>query len=454
VQDGAGDAFEGIRTRVIDRPARMELPGVGLVVIDGVDRGRSVRLAHGVARIGSAPSSTLQLGDPTVSRLHCEVAVRDRIMIRDCGSTNGTFVDGVRVLEAQLTAGAMLRVGATTLRVDLLDEPGFVELSARSSFGELIGASPEMRGVYAVLEKVAGSDATVLIEGETGTGKELAARALHDASGRAAGPFIAVDCGAIPENLIESELFGHVRGAFTGASADRRGAFEEAHGGTLFFDEIGELPLGLQPKLLRALETREVRRVGASRAHPVDVRVVAATNRSLARSVNTGTFREDLYYRLAVIEIEMPPLRARREDIPALARHFHERFSGSSDALPEGLANALCQRAWPGNVRELRNFVQRAVSLGWQPPAEPADAGGAGSRPLPDPQALVPLELPLKEARLAWMEQFESVYVRALLEKTGGNVTRAAALAGVNRRFLQRLMARLGIRSRDDAEEA
>jgi transcriptional regulator with GAF, ATPase, and Fis domain len=456
--------FEGLSTRVIAREHALQLLSVELVVIDGPDRGKRLRVAQGSARVGTSRTSQLTLADPTVSRLHCEITVHpDGIALRDRGSTNGTFVDGVRVRDADLTAGAMVRVGSSTFRVEVGDEPAFVELSSRTSFGDVVGGSAEMRRVYAIMEKVAPTDTTVLVSGETGTGKDLVARALHECSRRAAGPFMAIDCGAIPENLFESELFGHVRGAFSGASFDRKGVFEEADGGTLFFDEIGELPLTMQPKLLRALESRQVRRVGSNMAKPVDVRVVAATNRSLARSVNDGSFREDLYYRLAVIEIELPPLRARRHDIPSLAEHFLERFTGAATTAPPELLSTLLTRAWPGNVRELRNFIERTVSLGIQRPSRPPpppssrDSLGAPSSSQPAMPAglgaLVPVNLPLKEARLAWTEQFENVYVRALLDKTGGNVTRAAELAGVNRRFLQRMMARLGIRSADVGDE-
>jgi transcriptional regulator with PAS, ATPase and Fis domain len=443
--------FENISTRVLAPRATDAVLAVELVVVEGPDRGRRVRLQHGSARVGTAPTSELRLADPTVSRLHFEVTVRaGEIVLRDRGSTNGTFVDGVKVRDASLTAGALVRCGATSLRVEVGDDPVFVEVSQHARFGDVVGGSLEMRRVYAVLERAAPTDATVLIQGETGTGKELVARAIHEASRRAHGPFVAVDCGAIPENLIESELFGHVRGAFTGAIADRRGAFEEAEGGTLFFDEIGELPVTMQPKLLRALETRTVRRVGANQVRPADVRVLAATNRPLARAVNEGSFREDLYYRLAVIEIELPPLRHRREDIPALAACFLERFdpSHAGQPLPPELLSALMSRAFSGNVRELRNFLERTVSLGLASTRAPAPPSQG---PLPaGTESLVPLHLPLKEARVAWTEQFESVYLRALLAKTQGNVTRAAELAGVNRRFLQRMMARLGMRSTDE----
>jgi DNA-binding NtrC family response regulator len=254
---------------------------------------------------------------------------------------------------------------------------------------------------------------------------------------------VVVDCGAIAENLIESELFGHVRGAFSGAVNDRRGLVEEADGGTLFLDEIGELPPSLQPRLLRVIETLEVRRVGANTSRRVDVRVVAATNRSLAQRVNEGSFREDLYYRLAVVELRLPPLRARREDIPLLAQHFFRRYAGDREPVPPELLSSLASRAWPGNVRELRNYVERSVSLGV------AAASGSGP-PAAAAEPTVPIHLPLKDARAAWTEQFELIYVKALLAKTEGNVTRAAELAGINRRSLQRLIASLGIR--DPAE--
>jgi transcriptional regulator with PAS, ATPase and Fis domain len=438
--------FEG-PTSVIGRSKQLEIPSVLLEVVSGPDRGKRVAVDRGAARIGTAEGTTLRLSDPTVSRMHCEIQVApDRLRLVDAGSTNGTFVDGRRVFDIELGPGTLLSVGGSTVRVDLGGGPTVIELSSRDRFGEVHGGSSAMRRIYAVLEKAAATDATVLITGETGTGKEMVARALHDESSRAAGPFVTIDCGAIPENLIESELFGHVRGAFSGAVADRKGVFEEADGGTVFFDEIGELPVSMQPKLLRALEARQVRRVGHNQARHVDTRVIAATNRSLARSVNSGAFREDLYYRLAVIEIELPPLRARREDIPSLAAHFIERFTGKAEPLAPALLSNLLVRDWPGNVRELRNFIERCVSLGWPDATAPITVPSLGELP-PGLSAIVPVHLPLKEARLVWGEQFESIYVRAILEKTNGNVTRAAQLAGVSRRLFQRTMARAGIRS-------
>jgi DNA-binding NtrC family response regulator len=412
-----------------------------------------VHVEGGVARVGSAPGNHLALADPTVSRVHCELrAHSDVVVVKVCGSTNGTFAEGVRLREGEVRPGTTLRVGNSGFRVEAAGGTTFLPLSERTSFGELCGASIPMRRVYAVLERIAASSATVLIEGETGTGKDVAARSLHAASRRANGPYVPVDCGAIPETLVESELFGHVRGAFSGAVGDRKGVFEEAHGGTLFLDEIGEMPISVQAKLLRAIETRSIRRVGGNSERPVDVRIVAATNRSLAAAANAGTFREDLYYRLAVVEVKLPPLRARSEDIALLARHFYSRFAGANAGLPEEFVHMLTTRTWPGNVRELRNFIERSVSLGFV--TEPAPAlrlpSGVSDAAL---AKIVPLDLPLKDARQAWTENFESIYVRAMLERTGGNVTRAAELAGVNRRFMQRVMARLGLRAGDTDEE-
>jgi transcriptional regulator with PAS, ATPase and Fis domain len=417
------------------------LAGIELLVVDGPDRGARARLSGGVTRVGTAPTNALRLTDRSVSRLHCELRLKSRgVQIVDAGSTNGTFTEGVRIVDAELFPGAIFRLGATAVRLEAVQTPTRVPISPYESFGGLLGGSLAMRRVYAVLERLAATETTALIHGETGTGKELAARAVHERSRRSRGPFVTVDCGAIAETLIESELFGHVRGAFSGAQADRKGLFEEANGGTLFLDEIAELPLALQPKLLRALEAREVRRVGANVSRPVDVRVLAATHRSLAESVNVGTFREDLYYRLAVVEVELPPLRARREDLVTLAQRFYERFTGTEDSIPEPLVAAVHARAWSGNVRELRNFIERTVTLG-QPGehAHPVPAGGIVTA-----EATVPVYLPLKEARVAWMDQFERRYVEALLQRTGGNVTRAAEIAGVHRRSLQRLIASLG----------
>jgi transcriptional regulator with PAS, ATPase and Fis domain len=422
---------------------------VDLLVVDGPSRGARARVENGSAKVGSGETCALKLADRAVSRVHCELVVQaDTVTLRDLGSTNGTFVGDVRVREADVPPGTVVRCGGSAFRIEASGEPAFVAISDQTSFGELVGASLEMRQVYAVLERVAPTDTTLLVQGETGTGKDVVARAVHAASPRKAGPFVPVDCGAIPETLFESELFGHVRGAFTGAVQNRAGAFEEASGGTLFLDEIGEMPLAMQAKLLRAIESRRVRRVGATKETDVDVRIVAATNRKLAHMVNEGTFREDLYYRLAVVEVSLPPLRARRDDIPQLAQHLYAKIAAKSGkagtSLPQELVDSLRARPWPGNVRELRNTIERAVTLGQTLPG-----GAPGGAPTVLPagvESIVPLHLPLKDARLAWTSEFESIYVRAMMKKTDGNLTRAAELAGVSRRFLQRMVARLGLR--------
>ena len=455
---------------VLDDTARVSLDGRGvrilsieLVVLDGPARGQRVAIRESTARVGSADGNHLVLADKTVSRAHCELVVKsDVVTVRDLGSTNGTVIADLRVRDADVQPGTVVRCGGSVFRIDVADEPSYLAISSLTSFGDLVGASIEMRQVYAVLERTAPTDTTLLVQGETGTGKDVVARAVHDASPRRGNAFVPVDCGAIPETLFESELFGHVRGAFTGASQNRAGAFEEANGGTLFLDEIGELPLATQVKLLRAIESRSIRRVGATKETPVDVRIVAATNRKLARMVNEGTFREDLYYRLAVVDVSLPPLRARRDDIPLLARHLFAKIAAKSGAppgaaLPPDLVASLRAKPWPGNVRELRNAIERAVTLGHLVHPGPPPAGGPlreEASVLPaGVESIVPLHLPLKDARLAWTSEFESIYARAMLRKTGGNLTRAAEQAGVSRRFFQRMMARLNLRGDEEDDD-
>jgi transcriptional regulator with GAF, ATPase, and Fis domain len=441
------DFVDDVTTRVEPETRGVRVLSVTLVVVDGPDRGARAEVRGGVARIGTAAGSELRLSDRTASRVHCELRVRAKgIVVKDAGSTNGTFADGIRLVEAEVPAGVTLRIGATSVRVEATDEPAFLEVSHAESFGELVGGSVEMRRLYAMLERIAPTDTTALIQGETGTGKDVVARSIHARSHRARGPFVPLDCGAIPENLFESELFGHMRGSFSGAVSDRKGVFEEADGGTLFLDEIGELPLAMQAKLLRAIETRTIRRVGANAAKPVDVRIIAATNRPLARAVNEGLFREDLYYRLAVVEIPLPPLRTRKEDIPLLAAHFHRALGGTGHLPPPFLAS-LAQRSFAGNVRELKNAVERAMLLGLLGGPGAPRAGAAAPLVSRGLEELAPMHLPLKEAREQWTETFEHVYVRAVLRRAHGNVTHAAQLAGVSRRFLQRLAARLDIKA-------
>jgi transcriptional regulator with GAF, ATPase, and Fis domain len=368
-------------------------------------------------------------------------------------------LDGVRVRDAYARVDSSVLVGNSTLRVRLTHDVVELPLSSRERFGGLIGKSVAMRLVFTLLERVVSVDDTILVEGETGTGKELVAEAIHEESQRVGGPFIVFDCSAVAATLLESELFGHVRGAFSGALANREGAFEAAEGGTLFLDEVGELPLELQPKLLRALERFEVRPLGSNVHRRVDVRVVAATNRNLSEEVAKGRFREDLYYRLAVLRVELPPLRERPEDIPLLIEHFTKQLSGrargpgaaSVGALPDKTVRAMMAEAWPGNVRELRNAVARALSVGAG--AHTAGARRDANRPgasASTVEAEVDLSVPLKASRDRFAESFEEAYLRIALRETGGNVSHAARMAGVNRKFVQRAIQRFGLRASDE----
>jgi DNA-binding NtrC family response regulator len=400
--------------------------------------------------LGSAEAAGLRVADPMVSRVHAEVGFRDGVpWVRDLGSRNGTVVDGVQVDGARLADGATLLVGETRVVVRYAARPQRIALWPDAGLGPLKGGSTVMRELYARLSRVARSDATTLITGETGTGKELVARALHGASARAKGPFVTVDCTALPESLFESELFGHARGAFTGATGAREGALEAASGGTVFLDEIGELPPAMQPKLLRALESRTVRRVGESQHREVDVRFVAATHKSLPELVAAGTFREDLYFRLAVLVLEVPPLRARLDDVPELAAHFWaqaEARTGGQGAASPALVEWMRTQPWRGNVRELRNFVERAVALGADDVAELGGLDDARSAPAPAPSTtpdalpLPPIDRPLKDVRDEWNAHLEREYVRGWLARTNGNVSAAAEALGLNRTYLHKLI--------------
>ncbi|NUP13043.1 MAG: sigma 54-dependent Fis family transcriptional regulator [Polyangiaceae bacterium] len=425
---------------------------IRLDVVAGPQAGQRTDFAGPEVRIGSARGCDLVLFDNAVSRHHVSLRIdRGRIRVVDEGSRNGTVLDGVAIRDAYARADSSITIGNTTIRLGLLHDVVDVPLSSRESFGGLLGKSVPMRVAFTLLERAAAVDDTVLVEGETGTGKELAAEAIHEESGRGAGPFIVFDCSAVAPSLMESELFGHVRGSFSGAVADREGAFEAADGGTLFLDEIGELPIDLQPKLLRALERFEVRRVGSNTPRRVDVRVVAATNRNLAEEVARKAFREDLFYRLAVVRVSLPPLRERPDDVPLLVDHFcRERAQRGRPVQPlsDKALRTLMSQAWPGNVRELRNAVIRAISL-----------GGGTTGPAPTsvpPSALVTgsidLSVPLKEARDQLCDSFEEAYLRQALIETGGNVSHAARLAGVNRKFIQRAVRRFGLRATDDDE--
>ena len=424
---------------------------------EGANAGDAWRVDRDVIRIGSRPDNDVVLKDTTVSRMHAEIVRgHDGTILRDLGSTNGTYAGPVRVREVYLAPDTRFKVGKTELVYSPQDEVIDVLPSDAESFEGLVGRGIAMREVFGILERVAPTDLTVTVTGETGTGKELVSRALHNRSNRKNGPFIVFDCGAAPESLVESELFGHERSAFTGAVAAREGLFEAAHGGTIFIDEIGELPLELQPKLLRVLEQREVRRVGAAKVRSVDVRVVAATNRNLRDEVQAGRFREDLYYRLAVVEVRLPSLRDRREDLPVLVEHLlrrAERNRTVRDIAPEVRALFDAYR-WPGNVRELANVIERAIPFCDGPIITLATLPEAlrGARPAAAPQVNVDAgmsNLPFKDAKDHLIEAFERQYLIDLIEAHDGNVSRAARTADMDRKSITRLLKKHSIKYRD-----
>jgi two-component system, NtrC family, response regulator GlrR len=425
-----------------------------LVSIDGKQVGRTFFPRTECVVIGSHPSADFVLRDPAVSRFHCEITTGDRPSIRDLGSRNGTVVNGVPVAQAPLTDGAVLTLGGTQLRFQLRRGAARIALSERDRFGQMVGRSASMRAVFALCEQAAASESTVLIEGETGTGKEATAEAIHKESSRRDGPFIVIDCGAIPPQLLESELFGHERGAFTGAVSSRRGAFQAANGGTIFLDEIGELGIDLQPKLLRALERREIKPVGANHYSPIDVRVLAATNRNLREEVTARRFRSDLYYRVAVLRVRLPPLRERRDDLALLLEHMLEHMDAAdkpeANALrTDAFVNEIARHTWPGNVRELRNYVERCLATrGEQPSLQELETVLDSSTA---PSSTIDISQPIKTAREAWVTDFERRYLTELLSHHHDNVTLAARAAGVDRIHFYRLLWKHGLRSREPA---
>ena len=404
-------------------------------VVEGADRGASAVSTHDELVIGTAEGVDLRLADPAVSRHHCALRVTERgLELRDLGSTNGTHVGETEIVRGFVPHQGRIRAGKTTLAITILTDEIEHRLASEDRFGDLVGGSPAMRRMYTILERCATSDTTVLIDGETGTGKELVAEAIHAASARRDQPFVVVDCGALPRHLTESELFGHVRGAFTGAETDRVGAFEAAAGGTIFLDEIGELALDLQPLLLRALESRTIRRVGTNQQRDIDVRVIAASHRDLRVEVNARRFRPDLFYRLNVLRVTVPSLAERVEDIPVLAAHFWKGFRPDRD-MPEEVRADLARQRFPGNVRELRNAVERAALLGWTPSAESSEPLSYG------------------QAKDRASREWEQRWVRALLAANDHNVSRAARVAQMSRSHLRELVQRYDLGRGGDSDD-
>jgi transcriptional regulator with GAF, ATPase, and Fis domain len=424
--------------------------GVQALVLSGHHKGTS-KVVGGRLTIGKAADNDLTLTDDTVSRHHCEIVrAPDGLHVRDLDSTNGTKIDGTRIREAMVQPGSVLKVGEVEIQFKPTVHRVEVLPSDKGSFGPAIGQSLAMRTIFGVLERIAPTDATVLLEGETGTGKDVLARAVKEASTRTSKPFLVVDCGAVTYSLIESELFGHERGAFTGAVATRQGAFELADGGTVFLDEIGELPLDVQPKLLRVLETREFRRVGGNKTMQTNVRVIAATKRDLQREVAAGKFREDLYFRLAVVPVTVPPLRARRDDIPALVNHMVKIAGGDGLAVPPETMQALAAHDWPGNVRELRNVLERAIYM-----AQATGSKEIGVVTLPTGHAAADAafhfepEKSYRETRAKYDAEFEKRYVKWLLGRHQGNISAAAREAKMDRKHLHDMAKKHGLRGND-----
>jgi two-component system, NtrC family, response regulator GlrR len=417
---------------------RVEIARFRLRVTTGPDAPTTFESVASDVNIGSGEGVDVQLSDPCVSRHHCVIRVGDDgLIVEDLESTNGTYVAGHRVKSVMLAPGDTIVVGETELAVELLDETISEPLSQADHFGRVLGRSCGMRRLFALLERVAATDATILIEGETGTGKSALAEAIHEASPRGKRPFVVVDCGALPRELLESELFGHERGAFTGAVEARVGLFESANGGTILLDEIGELPLDLQPKLLRTLERKVIRRVGSNKETPINVRIITATHRDLRCAVNQKTFRSDLWYRLNTIRVAVPPLRERRDDVAMLVAQFYRELLGDPNAAPPTeLVRMMTRGLWRGNVRELRSAVER--SLIGVPVIEQDSSVDSHS------------DLSFRLAKNRATSDWEKRYLEELLPAHDGNVTKAARAAKMNRSHLSELVHRHGIIGRDE----
>jgi DNA-binding NtrC family response regulator len=423
-------------TKTIEGEVRPTPLGAIVRVVDGEAEPMSFRLEHGSCIIGSSRNANIVIGVATVSRKHAELRlVPEGVLVQDLESRNGTFYNGQRVERMVLGRSGRITVGPATLSIEVDTESlAHAPASVSTTYRGIVGISPAIRGLFSVLGRLEGSLVTVLIEGDSGVGKERVAHALHTGSVVGKGPFVAVNCSALARELVGSELFGHRRGAFSGAQESRKGAFRSADGGTLFLDEIGDLPLDQQPILLRALELGEVRAVGDDTPHQVSVRVIAATNRDLEADVAAGKFRRDLFYRLAVVRLRVPPLSERPEDIAVLARHFAAE-AGLGD-LPEEVSDELRARAWPGNARELKNAISAYSALGQLPERPRVDQ--AELRSLMN--GLVDLSRPYAEQKELLTDAFTQAYLEALMRRAEGNQSEAARISGLHRNHLARLL--------------
>ena len=422
--------------------ARRPPPPLAVVVrVSGVPASKpEVRLSTGRVVLGAGDQADVVLSDQAVSRRHVELSlIPEGVFVRDLESRNGTFYRGHRVERMVLSPGSRITIGNAEVAIDA-DLGGLGDGGEETSYRGLLGVSVAMRRLFTILGRLEGSLVNVLVEGESGVGKELIARAIHEGSQVSEGPLVVVNCGAIGKDLVLSELFGHAKGAFTGASEARVGAFEAAHDGTLFLDEIGELPLDVQPVLLRALESGEIKPLGQNDTRQVKVRVVAATNRDLKDEVAAGRFREDLFYRLAVVRLEVPPLRDRLDDVPLLAAAF-ARQAGAGD-LPAEVMDQLGARDWPGNARELKNAVLAYLAIGVLPDGDVAP-GGLLEMAL---RQAIDLDEPYQEQKERITTLFSRIYFEALLHKAGGNQSEAARLGGIERSYLRKLLDKFGVK--------
>jgi transcriptional regulator with PAS, ATPase and Fis domain len=444
-----------VTTRGADLDAlhTLEVRGATVIVVEGPDAPVRLRTEGGSVLVGSGNGCDLRLSDPLVSRQHIEIRCeRTGVHVTDRGSRNGTFFEGSRVMEMLVSGAAELTLGSTRIRIEIDRDALHLPFSRRTTFGTAFAHSEKMRHVFQVLEVAAKQDVTILLEGESGTGKEMLATSVHAESARRDGPFVVVDCGSIAPNLVESELFGHERGAFTGAAATRIGAFEQANGGTIFLDEIGELPLEAQPKLLRALETRSFRRVGGTKTISVEVRVVAATNRRLREAVRCKEFREDLFYRLAVVHLVVPRLADRPDDIVPLAERFLRAATRNRHATvaPE-LARILTAYHWPGNARELRNVIDRFVTFRDPDPSvlfESAPGQTGGRATTIDVETLA--HLSYAEAKRGLLEVYHRNVLPRVIAESGNSVAKAAETLGMSRTNLYRLLQEMGAGVEDE----